>query len=74
MQLFIDADKLIEDHGGVSEFARHLTANGYSVTRQCVSKWGRERMIPMRAWLRIYAIEEKQGVKLDLRKFIVVRK
>lgn len=70
MKLHIDADALIESHGGVSEFSRYLTDKGYAVSRQCVSKWGREKMIPMRAWLRIYAIELACGIRLDLRAFI----
>ena len=70
MKLHIDADTLIDSHGGVSEFARYLTDHGYAVSRQCVSKWGKEQMIPMRAWLRIYEIELKCGIRLDLRAYI----
>lgn len=70
MKLHIDADTLIDSHGGVSEFARYLTEHGYAVSRQCVSKWGKEQMIPMRAWLRIYEIELKCGIRLDLRAYI----
>lgn len=71
MQLSLDADALIESNGGVSEFSRLLTDNGYAVTRQCVSKWGREKMIPMRAWLRIWRIFKSRGRNLDVRMFII---
>jgi hypothetical protein len=74
MQLSLDADALIESNGGVSEFSRFLTTNGYAVTRQCVSKWGRERMIPMRAWLRIWGIFKERGRNLDVRTFIIEEK
>ena len=71
MKLSINADALIKEKGGVSEMARYLTDRKFPVTRQGVSKWGRERMIPMRAWLRINFIE---GGNLDLNKYIVVEK
>jgi hypothetical protein len=70
MKLHIDADALIDSHGGVSEFARYLTDHGYACSRQCVSKWGKEKMIPMRAWLRIYEIKLKHNTRLDLRALI----
>lgn len=71
MKVHIDADAYITTRGGVSETARFLTSRGFSVSRACVSKWGRLQMIPMRAMLRIWSIE---GPKFDPRTYFVVTK
>lgn len=71
MKLSIDADRYIAEHGGVSETARYLTLKGYPVTRACVSKWGRKKMIPMSAWLRINAVERGD---MDLNSYLLETK
>ena len=71
MKLSINADAYISTRGGVSETARFLTSKGFTVSRACVSKWGRLQMIPMRAMLRIWSIE---GPKFDPRTYFEVSK
>ena len=71
MRLGIDAARFIKEKGGVSETARYLTERGFHVTRQGVSKWKGEQMIPMRSWLRICEIEKGQ---INLNDYIVETK
>ena len=73
MMLTLDVDAVISRFGGISEMARYCTANGYPVTKQGVCRWKAARTIPMRAWIALTEIVEKDGKKLDLRKYLVRR-
>lgn len=67
----LNATRVVERLGGVSNIVSGLEAMGHPITRDAVEKWRLRQMIPMERWLQLVDFAKSMKANLSLREFII---
>lgn len=70
MPLTINARKLVQDFGGLSETTRGLNDIGHTITKNAVDKWRRRDSLPTESILAFAVLARSKNQRFDLLDYV----